>query len=77
MPWRMLMAELWILGPKNPFCRFTWDESVGHASCECWLGRLMRSRDMSFSLEPDRLGFECRLHHAWALEPWGKVASLV
>lgn len=60
------------LGPKNPFCRFTWDENVGCASCGCWLGRFMRSRDKSLSLEPDRLGFECRLHHAWALEPWGK-----
>lgn len=75
--WRMLKAELWLLGPKNPFCRFTCDESVGRALCECWLGRRMRSRAMSFSLEPDRLGFECRLHHAWALEPWGKVTSFV
>lgn len=41
-------VELWLLGPKNPFCRFTWDETVGPALCGWEMERLMRSRDMSF-----------------------------
>lgn len=61
MKLRMLKAELWILGPKNPFCRFTWDDTVGCALCGWWMERLVRSRGLF--LEPARLRFECRLYH--------------
>jgi len=44
--WRVPKARLWILGPKSPFCRFAWDETVRCALCGWWMERLMRRRDL-------------------------------
>lgn len=34
-------GKAWLLGPKNPFCRFTRDESIGCALCACPMERLL------------------------------------
>lgn len=60
MKLRMLKAELWILGPKNLFCRFTWDETVGCTFCGWWMERLVRSRGLFFWSQPD-LGLDADL----------------
>lgn len=62
----MPKARLWILGPKNPFCRLTWYETVGCALWGWWTERLMR-RDMIFLWSQTDLGLNS---NATTYEHW-------